>query len=65
LSECADEQRFAEAGYAFEETVTADEEARQHTMQNIVVADDDAAQLLMDGLVTIGKLGGTGLDGFG
>jgi hypothetical protein len=45
--------------------MAADEEASQHAMHDVVVPDDHAAQLFVNGFVAIGKLGRTRFNGFG
>ena len=55
-AERADQQRLAEAGHAFEQRVAADEQARQHAMDDLGVADDDLADLGHDAVVRLAEL---------
>ena len=59
LGERPHEQRLAQPGHAFQQAMPADEQARQHAVHDVVVPDDHAAQLLVNGLVPLGELGGT------
>ena len=45
LGQRADQQRLAQAGHAFEQGVAADEQAGQHAVDDVVVADDHLADL--------------------
>ena len=47
-SQRADEQRFREAGHAFEQAMAAGEQGDQHLLDHVVLADDDAGELLFD-----------------
>ena len=47
----ADERGFAQAGNAFEQCVTADEEARQYAVDDFGVTDDHLGDLGLDGPV--------------
>ena len=58
------EQRLAQPGHAFQQAMPADEQAGQHAVHDVVVPDDHAAQLLVNGLVTLGKLRGALFDRF-
>ncbi len=51
LGQRADQQRLAQPGHAFQQAMPADEQAGQHAVDDLVVADDDAADLLADGLI--------------
>ena len=43
------EQRLAQARHALQQAVPADEQAGQHAVDDFVVSDDHAADLLVDG----------------
>ncbi len=62
LGERAHQQRFAEAGHALEQAVAADEQAGENAVDDVVVADDDPANLLADRLVAGGKFLGLFFD---
>jgi hypothetical protein len=47
----ADQQRLAQAGNAFEQAMAADEQAGQHAVDDLVMPDDHAADLLAHGAV--------------
>ncbi len=51
------QQRLAQPGHAFQQTMPADKQARQHAMHDVAMPDDHAAQLLVNSLVALGKLG--------
>ena len=59
------QQRLAQAGHAFQQAMPADEQAGQHAVHDVVVPDDHAAQLLVNGLVPLGKLRGPLFNRFG
>ncbi len=48
LGQRAHQQRLAQARHAFQQAMPADEQAGQHAVDDLVVADDDAADLLAD-----------------
>ena len=56
LGQRPDEQRLAQAGHAFQQAVPADEQAGQHAVHDVVVPDDHAAELLVNGLVALREL---------
>ena len=45
-------------GHALQQAMAADEQARQHAVDDLVVSDDHAADLLVDGAVAIDELPG-------
>ena len=48
LRQRADHQRLGQAGHAFEDAVAPAEQGDQQLLDDLVLADDDAAQLLLD-----------------
>ena len=56
LGQRADQQRLAQARHAFQQAVPADEHARQHAVDDVVVADDHPADLLLDRRIALAKL---------
>jgi hypothetical protein len=44
----ADHERLGQAGHAFEDTVALAEERDEQLLDDLILADDDAAQLLLD-----------------
>ena len=50
VAERADQQRLAEAGHAFEQRVAAGQHAGQDAAHDLVLADDDLGDLILDGL---------------
>ena len=48
LGQGAHQQRLAQPGNAFEQGMTADEQAGQDSVDDLVVADDDLADLCLD-----------------
>ncbi len=50
LRQRADEQRLREAGHADDQTVAADEQREQHLVDDVLLADDELAQLVLDAL---------------
>ncbi len=59
FSQRADQERLAQARHAFQQTVPAGEQASQHAVDNLVVADNHPVNLLADRRVTIDELPGT------
>ena len=51
LGERADQQRLAQPGHAFEQRVAAGEQAGQHAVDDLVVADDHLADLRLQALI--------------
>ena len=51
LRQRADQGGLAEAGHAFEQRVAADEEAREHAVDDLLVADDRLGDLGLHGAV--------------
>ncbi len=43
----ADEQCFRQAGHAFEQAMAAGEERDEHLLDHVVLADDDAGELVL------------------
>ena len=64
LGQRADQQRLAQPGHAFQQAMSADEQAGQHAVDDIVVADDDPAELLSHRPVAGDELFGLLLHGF-
>ena len=56
LGQRAHQQRLAQAGHAFQQAMAADEQAGQHAVDDVVVADDHAADLLAHGPVARDEL---------
>ena len=48
LGQGADHQRLGQPGHAFEDAVAAAEQGDQQLLDDLVLADDDAAELLLD-----------------
>ncbi len=65
LGQGADEERLAQPGHAFQQGMTADEQAGQDAVDDLVVADDDLADLSLDALVGRAKGFGAGFHRFG
>jgi hypothetical protein len=61
LGKRADEEGFADAGNAFEQNVTAAEEAGEHAFDDFALADDDSADLLAHGFKIFAECVGGGL----
>jgi len=55
-AEGADQHGLAQAGHAFEQRMAADEQAGQHTVNDLGVADDDLADLAHDPVVSLAEL---------
>ena len=52
-------KRLGQAGHAFEDAVALAEQGDQHLLEHLVLADDDAAEVLRHALVDLGQvLGG-------
>jgi hypothetical protein len=62
LRQAADEERLAEARHALEQAVAAGEEAGEHAVDDVLVADDRLLDLLLHAVV-VGAEGGD--EGFG
>ncbi len=56
LGQRAHQQRLAQARHAFQQAVPADEQAGEHAVDDVVVPDDHAADLLADRTVAADKL---------
>ena len=56
LGQRAHQQRFAQARHAFQQTVAADEQASEHAVHDIVVADDHSADLFSHRLIPRAEL---------
>src|SRR5690606_30679025 len=50
LRQCAHEERFAQARHALKEHVAAGEEADERSLNDILMADDDVADLIHEAL---------------
>ena len=56
MAEGADQQGLAQAGDAFKQGMTADEQARQHSMNDVGVPDDHFGDLGVQLVVSLPKL---------
>ena len=65
LGQRAHQQRLAQAGHAFQQAMPADEQAGEHAVHDVVVPDDHAAQLFVNGFVALGELRGPLFNRFG
>jgi hypothetical protein len=64
LGQRADQQRLAQAGHALQQAVPADEQTGQDAVDDVVVPDDDSADLLAHRAVALDELLGPLLHGF-
>ena len=64
LGQGADQQGLAQARHAFQQAMPADEQAGQDAVDDVVVADDDPADLLVDRGVAVDELAGPAFHGF-
>ena len=64
LGQRADQERLAQPRHAFQQAMPADEQAGQHAVDDLVVADDHPADLFADGLVAGQELLGPAFHGF-
>ena len=65
LGQGSHQQRLAQPGNAFEQRMTADEQAGQDAVDDLVVADDHLADLSLDLFVSRAKALGAGFHRFG
>ena len=56
MAKRAHQQRLAQARHAFQQAMAADEQAGQHAVDDVVVADDHAAHLISHRLIARAKL---------
>ena len=63
--ERADQERLAEARDSFQQAMPADEKTREHAVDDLLVTDDYAANLLGDGMITADEFFRPLLHGFG
>ena len=59
LGQGADHQRLGQAGHAFEDAVAPAEQGDQQLLDDLVLADDDAAELLLDVVEGVLELAGS------
>ena len=52
----ADQERFAQSRHAFQQAMAAGEQARQHAVDDLVMADNDAADLFADRRIAVDEL---------
>ncbi len=62
LGQRANERGFAQAWHAFEQRVAADEQAREHAVDDLVMTDDRLGDLRLDRAVIAPKRVGRGLN---
>src|SRR5690606_35940679 len=65
LGQRSHQQRLAQPGDPFQQGMPADKQASENSMDDLVVADNDASDFLVNGLVTLGKLFGSAFNRIG
>ena len=60
----ADQQGFAQARHAFQQAMPSDEQASQNAVDDVVVSDDNPADLLAYGRISVDELAGAVFHGF-
>ena len=65
LAQRAHEERFPESRNTLEQAMTTGEERAQHLLDDLLLTDDDLADLNADGVELVAKPGGPLFDGTG